>query len=350
VKRWDLGCARALLLGLGFGLLSLGSGCSSGAGGAPRLDGAGSTFVDPMMQEWAGLYVREKGVQVNYQGKGSGAGIKMMTDREVNFGCTDAPLTDEQLAKAGEVGGEVVFIPVVMGGVVPVYNLPGQPDLRFTGEVLAKIYRKEVSNWNDPALKELNPQVDLPDLPIAVVHRSDSSGTSYIWTEYLSKVDKNWTSVGTALSWPTGIGQKGTDGVAGYVKNNPGAIGYVELTYALQNKIQYGAVRNRDGEYVRADSQSVTLAAESALKEVQPDLRRLPLTNVAGKGAYPIAGTTWAILYANQPPDKARLVADFLRWVTHEGQGSTREMNYAPLPEGLVRLIDVQLQRIRAAQ
>jgi phosphate transport system substrate-binding protein len=274
----------------------------------------------------------------------------MMTDREVNFGCTDAPLTEEQLARAREVGGDVLFIPLVMGGVVPIYNLPGQPDLRFTGEVLAKIYRNEISNWNDPALKELNPQVDLPDLPIAVVHRSDSSGTSYIWTEYLSKLDKSWTSVGTALSWPTGIGQKGTDGVAGYVKNNPGAVGYVELTYALQNQMAYGAVRNREGEYVRADARSVTLAAESALREVSPDLRRLPLTDVAGQGAYPIAGTTWAILFANQPPDKAQLVTEFLRWATHEGQELTREMNYAPLPEGLVRRIDEQLKRIQAAQ
>jgi phosphate transport system substrate-binding protein len=303
-----------------------------------------------MMQEWAGLYVRETGVQVNYQGKGSGAGIQMMTDQEVTFGCTDAPLSDEQLARAGEVGGDVLFIPVVLGGVVPIYNLPGGPDLRFTGEVLARVYRGEVTNWNDPALKELNPTIDLPDLTIAVVHRSDSSGTSYIWTEYLSEVDKGWTSVGTALSWPAGIGQKGTDGVAGYVKNNPGAVGYVELTYALQNQIKYGAVRNREGEYVRADSRSVTRAAESALKDVKPDLRRLPLTNMPGKGAYSIVGTTWAILYANQPPDKARLVADFLRWVTHQGQESTREMNYAPLPEGLVRLIDGQLKRIRAAR
>jgi phosphate transport system substrate-binding protein len=237
-----------------------------------------------------------------------------------------------------------------MGGVVPIYYLKEVKEpLRFTGPVLADIYLNKITRWDDPKLKALNPGVDLPHLDIAVVHRSDGSGTTYIWADYLAKVSEEWqqkVGVGTDLRWPTGVGQPKNDGVAGHVARTPGAIGYVELTYALNSNLPYGAVQNRDKKFVRASLESVTKAAEGALKNLPEDLR-YSLTDAPGEGAYPICGTTWAVLYRNQPADKAGLLADFLHWCAHEGQDQTAEMQYARLSPGLVERIDGLLQGLR---
>jgi phosphate ABC transporter phosphate-binding protein len=339
--------AWGVLLALGLGCL----GCSSG----PRLDGAGSSFIDPLMQEWSNLYASKKSVKVNYQSRGSGAGIEMMTDKKVAFGCTDAPLTEEQLARCKTVGGDVLHVPLVMGAVVPAYNLPGNPELRFSGPVLVDIYLGKIKRWDEEPLKDLNPDVQLPALDIAVVHRSDSSGSSYIWTDYLNKVsertwpnDKNagWkkVGVGTAVQWPCGVGAKGNEGVAGQVQRAEGSIGYVELLYALQNKIPYGEVQNREKKFIKATTKSVTAAAAS-LEKIPDDLR-YSLTDAPGEEAYPISGTTWAVLYAQQPAGRAGLVTDFLRWVTHEGQTNAEELHYAPLPEAIVRRVEEKLGKV----
>jgi phosphate transport system substrate-binding protein len=305
-----------------------------------------------MMQQWSKLYLKEKGVQVNYQSKGSGAGIDMMTNKQIDFGCTDAPLNEEQLAKAKATGGEVIHIPVVLGAVVPAYNLPGvEEQIRFSGAVLADIFLNKIQKWNDPALKALNPNINLPDLNIAVVHRSDSSGTTFIWTDYLAKVSPEWKKVGagTAIEWPCGVGMPKNDGVAGQIQRASGALGYIELIYALNNNIKYGSVQNRAGEFITADLKSVTAAANLALADIPDDLR-FSLTNAPGKEAYPISGTVWAILYVHQPADKAKPVAEFLRWVTHEGQSHTEALHYARLPEGLAERGDAKLKLIQAAK
>jgi phosphate transport system substrate-binding protein len=323
------------------------AGC--GGRGGQVLTGGGSSFVDPMMKKWANAYREAKGVQVDYTSSGSGNGIQQMIDKKNDFGCTDAPMSDEQLAKAKAVNGEVLHIPLVMGGVVPIYNLEGvTKPLKFTGEVLADIYLGKIKKWNEDPIQDLNPGVMLPDQDIVVVHRSDGSGTTYIFTEYLSQVSPEWKKkpgFGTDLAWPTGIGAQKNDGVAGQVSRSPGGIGYVELIYALKNeKLKYGSVRNKAGEFVLASLDSVTKAAEG-LKDVPADLR-FSLTNAPGKGTYPICGTTWAVLYVKQPADKAKLVREFLQWATHEGQDMTADLQYARLPAALVSKIEERLKEI----
>jgi phosphate transport system substrate-binding protein len=316
-----------------------------------RLDGAGSSFVNPMMQEWTSVYQKEKGINVNYQSKGSGAGIAMMSKKLVDFGCSDAPLNEEQLQEAKKNGGEVVHVPLVMGGVVPAYNLSGlSKPIQFSGAVLADIFLGKIKKWNDPALVSLNNDLTLPDLEIAVVHRSDGSGSTYIWVDYLSKVSPDWkktVGVGTSVNWPCGVGQKGTEGVSAHVQRTPGAIGYVELLYALQNKIPYGAVENAEHEFIQASLQSVTAAANGALTTIPEDLR-YSLTNPAGRGAYPISGTVWAVVYIKQPDEKSRALVEFLRWLTHDGQKHVEELHYAKLPPGLVERADKKIERIAA--
>lgn len=332
---------------VGFGLVLMTPGCGSSV---KRLSGAGSSFVYPMMTKWTSEYNKAKGVQVNYNSIGSGGGIRQMTSKTVNFGCTDAPLNEEQLEKAKEVGGEVVHIPLIMGAAVPVYNLPDvKGQLKFSGPVLADIFLGNIKKWNDKALKELNPDAGLPDKEIVVVHRSDGSGTTYIWADYLAKVSPAWkkkVGVATSLNWPVGIGQKGTEGIAGQVKRSPGSIGYVELIYALQNKIQYGKVKNKEGNFVDASLESVTAAAAASLEDIPDDLR-YSLTNAPGKGSYPICGTTWAVAYVNQPADKGALVREFLHWVTHEGQEYTAALHYARLPQSLVERVEKKIALIK---
>jgi phosphate transport system substrate-binding protein len=306
-----------------------------------------------MMDQWSKTYHKDTGVEVNYQSKGSSAGIEQMTDKSVDFGCSDAPMNAHELEKAHAAGGEVLHIPLVMGAAVPAFNLEGVDDLRFTGPLLADIYIRKVTKWNDPALAAINPGVKLPDKEIKVVHRSDGSGTTYMWTEYLSKVSPEWEKklhFGTSVNWPEGtLGEKGTEGVAKNVSSTPGAIGYIELFYALKNHIKFGAVQNQAGEFVLANLDSVTEAAKAAAPNIPADLR-YSLVNMPGKGAYPISGTTWAILYVQQPPEKGKALVEFLRWVTHQGQEMTKDLSYARLPSELVQRIDNKLAEIKYGQ
>ncbi|MBN9519861.1 phosphate ABC transporter substrate-binding protein PstS [bacterium] len=327
----------------------LAAGCAGHEG--RRLNAGGSTFVYPMMSMWAHEYYKAKDIEVNYQSIGSGGGIRQMTAQTFDFGCTDGPMNAEQLKKAASVNGEVVHVPLCMGAVVPAYNLPGVSEpLRFTGEVLADIYLGKVTKWNDPALAGLNPGISLPDQEIVVVRRSDGSGTTYVWVDYLSKVSPEWKTrvgVGTSVNWPVGIGQKGGEGVAGQVRRSVGSLGYIELTYALHNDIPFGLVRNREGAFVRADLKSVTAAAAGALTAIPDDLR-YSITDPPGRDSYPVSGTVWAVVYVNQPPAKGRLIVDFLRWVIRDGQRFCAEMDYARLPEGLVERAERKLDLIQA--
>jgi len=325
----------------------MGCGCTGGAG--KRLQGAGSTFIDPMMQEWTSLYQKEKGVGVNYQAKGSGAGISMMTAKEVQFGCTDAPLNEEQLKTCKEKGGDVVHIPLCMGAIVPAYNIPRVKELTFSGQVLMDIYLGKITNWNDKSLRELNPDQQLPDEKISVAFRSDSSGSTYILTDYFTKINKDAWKPGraTAISFPVGTGAKGTDGVAGFVKQTKGAIGYVELIYALKHDIPYGQMSNSKGKAIKPDMKSVTAAAATA--EIPDDLR-YSITNAPGDDAYPIAGTVWAIAYVAQPENKRQLLHDFLHWITHDGQQYTEKLHYAPLPTAVVKKIEPLLERLKTGK
>jgi phosphate transport system substrate-binding protein len=329
-------------------------GCSGqGGGDAGKLSGAGSTFVEPMMNKWAEVYKNEKKVEVNYQGQGSGAGITAMTEKSVDFGCTDAYMKDEQLAKARAQGSEVVHIPLVMGAVVPAYNLPGiDKPLQFTGDVLADIFLEKIKKWNDPRIQSINPGIELPkDLEISTVHRSDSSGTTSIFTDYLSKVSTEWKAgpkSGTTVNWPGGVGQPGNPGVAGHISKTPGSIGYLELIYALRqkDKIKYGSVKNQAGKYVTGSLETVTKAADASLSSIPDDLR-YSITNAPGEESYPISGTVWAVLYVDQPAGKGQQVVDFLRWVTHEGQAYAKDLHYAPLPPSLVQRIDKKLADVK---
>ena len=348
------GCNPSTSPTAGPGSTSTGTGGGGGGGDVKQvrsLNGGGSSFINPIMTKWAGAYNKEKGVQVDYTSSGSGNGIQQMIDKKNDFGCTDAPMNDEQLKKADDVGGEVLHVPLVMGAVVPIYNLKDVKEpVRFTGPVLADIFLGKIKKWDDPKLKDLNPKLALPGDEIAVVHRSDGSGTTYIWVDYLSKVSPEWkekVGVGTDVKWPTGVGAQKNDGVAGQVGRSPGALGYVELTFALNSKLQYGAVQNKEGEFVLASLDSVTKAADGALKDIPADLR-YSLTDAPGKEAYPICGTTWAVLYAKQPANKAKALADFLRWATHDGQQYTKDLQYARLPESLAKRVDEKIDQIKA--
>jgi phosphate transport system substrate-binding protein len=273
----------------------------------------------------------------------------MMTKKEVDFGCSDAPLNEEQLKTAEESGGEVVHIPLCMGAIVPAYNLPDAPELVFSGPVLMNIYLGKIKKWNDPALVKLNPGKNLPKLDISVAYRSDSSGSTYILTDYFMKIDDQaWSPRrGTSIAFPVGTGSKGTDGVAGFVKQTEGAIGYVELIYALKNKIPYGSVINAKGKAIKGDMKSVTAAAATA--EIPDDLR-YSITNAPGEDAYPIAGTVWAIVFTKQPAKKAEPLREFLTWITHDGQKHVEKLHYAPLPEKVVKKIDAKLAKITAGK
>jgi phosphate transport system substrate-binding protein len=322
---------------------------------AKRLNIGGATFVAPMMDDWSKEYGKAKGVQINYQQLGSSAGIDKMTDKILDFGCSEAPMNDKQLAAAKAAGGDVVHIPLVMGGVVPAYNLEGvEKPVRFSGEVLADIFMGNIKRWNDPKLQALQEGgVTLPDKEIIPVYRSDGSGTTYIWSDYLSKVSGEWkdkVGKGTKLTLPQGVGvaQQGSEGVTGFVSRSPGAITYVELIYALKNseKVKYGPVKNKDGEFVLASMQSVTAAARNSLTEIPDDLR-YSLTDAPGKDSYPISGTNWAIVYANPPGGKGPMIVEFLRWVTHEGQERCEGLHFARLPAELVARVDQKLALIK---
>jgi phosphate transport system substrate-binding protein len=303
---------------------------------AQKLNGAGATFPNPIYSKWFSDYsAQHPGVQINYQPIGSGGGIRQVTAGTVDFGASDGPMTDAQLAESKV---KLVHIPTVLGAVVPVYNLPGvSTDLRFSPDVLADIYLGKISQWNDGRIAKDNPGVKLPDTKIIVVHRSDGSGTSYIFTDYLSKVSTDWaSSVGrnTAVSWPLGIGAKGNEGVAGMVRQLPGTIGYVELIYALQNKIPFGYVRNASGTWVKGSVDGVTEAAAS-VKTIPADYR-VSITNAPGKNAYPISSFTWLLIPIHpQDAAKGRIIQDFLNWMLNQGESQVSALYYAPLPKSV---------------
>jgi phosphate transport system substrate-binding protein len=311
------------------------------------MNGAGATFPYPIYSKWFDAYTKvDPSVRFNYQSIGSGGGIRQITERTVDFGASDGPMTDELLKKAP---GDLLHIPMVLGADVTTYNLPGNPKLRFTPELLADIFLGKVTRWNDPRIKEVNPGATLPDQPILVVHRSDGSGTTYIWVDYLSKVSQEWAQKvgrGTSVNWPVGLGGKGNEGVAGQVKSTPGALGYIELAYAIQNHLPAAAIRNAAGKFIEPSIPSTTAAAAGAAKTMPADFR-VSLTNPPGEDAYPIASFTWLLVYKEQAdPTKGLALVKFLRWAIHEGQKYTADLLYAPLPAPVVKQIEARLGEI----
>ena len=316
-----------------------------------QINGAGATFPNPIYSKWFDEYGKlHPNVRINYQPIGSGGGIRQVTAQTVFFGATDGPMTEEQILAAP---GKILHLPTVLGADVPIYNLPGvSGELKFSGALLADIFLGKVTKWNDPALVKLNPQVKLPATDITVVHRSDGSGTTYIWVDFLAKVSPEWkkrVGVATSVNWPTGVGGKGNEGVTGLVQQVPGSIGYVELVYALQNKVAYGSVQNLAGEFVRASVQSVTAAAAAAAAKMPADFR-VSITNAEGKGAYPISSFTWLLLYEN-PKDKAqsKAMVEFVKWALGDGQKFAAALGYAPLPAEVVKLELAALAKVRVS-
>jgi len=304
------------------------------------LTGAGATFPAPIYQKWFSSYESIGKTQINYQPNGSGGGIKAVTEGTVDFGASDMPMTDEQLKQyKSKHGFDVLMLPTVLGAAVPVYNVPGvSQELSFTPEALAGIYLGKIQTWNDPAIAKANPGVKLPSTKIVVIHRSDGSGTTFCWTDYLSKVSPEWSSkVGknTSVDWPTGLGGKGNDGVAGLIKQQPSSIGYVELIYAVKNKLPYGKVKGKAGDFVKADLASVTAAA-SGVKTI-PDDYRISITDSPAKGAYPICTFTWLLVPSKfSDSSKGKAMAGFLKWAITDGQNSVEALSYSRLPAAIV--------------
>jgi phosphate transport system substrate-binding protein len=313
-----------------------------------QLNGAGATFPYPIYSKWFSEYHNaHPNVQLNYQSIGSGGGIRQITERTVDFGASDGPMTPDQMQNAPGI----LHFPTVLGGVVPVYNIPGvEAELKFTGPLLADIYLGKITKWNDRAIAALNPGVRLPDTDIAVVHRSDGSGTTYIFVDYLAKVSPEWkkkVGVSTSVKWPVGVGGKGNEGVSGQVKQQPGSIGYVELIYAIQNKISYGLVQNSSGKFLKASLEGVTAAAAGAARVMPKDFR-VSITNAPGPDAYPISSFTWLLVYRNQKDRvKGKILTDFMHWMLADGQKYCADLGYAPLPKEVVALEEVALQAVK---
>jgi len=305
------------------------------------LNGAGATFPYPIYSKWFSEYHKvHSDIQINYQSIGSGGGIRQVTEATVDFGASDMPMTDAQLAEAqSKLKTKVLNLPSVLGAVVPAYNIPGvSGEVKFTPDALAGIFLGKITKWNDKAITGPNPGINFPDREVIVVHRSDGSGTTFIWTDYLSKVSSDWKSEvgsGTSVKWPIGLGGKGNEGVAGSIRQLQGSIGYVELIYALQNKITFGSVRNAAGVFLKASLDGVTAAAASVPK--MPADFRVSITNAPGKDAYPISSFTW-LLIPQQSKDvsKGKILADFLTWMLSDGQKMTNELSYASLPASVV--------------
>jgi len=360
VKRLSLVWAAAIVV----------AGCSSGADSAKKdsaggatpaaatssaagaaLTGAGATFPYPIYSKWFDAYAAKTGVKINYQPIGSGGGIRQLSEQTVDFGASDAPMSDDEMSKAK--GGPVQHIPTVLGAVCITYNLAEvkQP-LKLTGDVIADIYLGKITKWNDSRIVALNKGITLPNRDLLVVHRSDGSGTSYIFTDYLSTVSPTWKASpgkGKDISWPAGLGAKGNDGVTGQVKQTPGAIGYVELAYARQNKLPTAAIRNAGGQYVEPSIEAVTAAAAGVAQKLPATTDyRLSIVNAPGAQAYPISSFTWILVYKTQPnAEKGKQLKDFLQWAAHEGQQLAPSLDYAPLPGALVTRIDSTLATIK---
>ena len=315
--------------------------------GAVDLAGAGSTFVYPILAKWADAYQKKNGVAVNYQSIGSGGGIKQIQSKTVDFGASDAPLTPEVLDKFG-----LLQFPLVIGGDVPVVNLPGvKPGtLRLTGLVLADIYLGKIAKWSDKAIADLNPDVKLPDQAIVVVHRSDGSGTTYIWVDYLAKVSPEWkqkVGVSTSVPWPTGLGAKGNEGVAAVTSRTPGAVGYVEYAYAKQNKMVYTQVENRDGAFVEPDKSSFQAAAANADWAKAPGFF-LMLTDQSGKESWPVTGSVFILMYKDQDdPEKGKTALQFFDWVYKNGDKMAEELDYVPMPNTVAKLVEATWSQIK---
>jgi phosphate transport system substrate-binding protein len=304
---------------------------------AQAINGAGATFPYPIYGKWFEEF-RQKNpsIEINYQSKGSGAGIAQLTEGTVDFGASDMPMKDEQIAA---LKVKALHFPTVLGGLVPTYNLPGLADLKFSSEMLAGIFLGKITKWNDAKIAKANPGIKLPATDIIVVHRSDGSGTTFVFTDYLSKISPEWKSgpgANTSIKWPTGVGQQGNEGVAGMVKQTPGAVGYVELIYALKNKMEYGSVQNAAGVYLKANLESVTAAAAGAAKNMPADFR-VSITNAPGKDAYPIASFTWLLIPSQiQDAQKRTALVSFLKWMLADGQKDCASLGYAPLPKEVV--------------
>ncbi len=312
------------------------------------LNGAGATFPYPMYSKWFSEYNKiHSDVQINYQSIGSGGGIRQVLAGTVDFGASDGPMSDDQLAQSKV---KILHIPTVLGSVVPAYNVPGvSGEIKFTPEALAGIFLGKISSWNDPAITKANPGVNFPGQTIVVVHRSDGSGTTFIFTDYLSKISGEWRDTvgkGTSVKWPVGLGGKGNEGVAGTVRITPGAMGYIELIYAVQNNIAYGSVRNPAGSFVKASLDSTTAAAAS-MKSMPADFR-VSITNAPGKDAYPISSFTWLLIPA-QSKDAARgkIIGDFLNWMVDEGQKMTAQLTYAPLPAPVAEKVRAAIKQVK---
>jgi len=316
---------------------------------AQNINAAGATFPYPIYSKWFDEYHKtHPKVQINYQSIGSGGGIRQLLDKTVDFGASDGPMTDDQLKQAG---AKILHFPTVLGAAVPSYNIPGVAgELKFTPEALAGIFLGKVTKWNDPAIAGQNPGVKLPAEDIVVIHRSDGSGTTYIWSDYLSKVSDDWKSkvgTNTSVNWPVGLGGKGNEGVAGLLKQTPDSIGYVELIYAIQNNLPYGLVKDASGDFVKASLASVSAAAAGAAKSM-PDDFRVSITNASGKGAYPISSFTWLLIPAQiQDTAKREVIKDFLHWMLTTGQQDCEPLAYAKLPKEVVAKEDKAIAMIQ---
>jgi len=321
---------------------------------ATNLTGAGSSFAYPIYSKWAAMYAAKTGVKINYQSIGSSGGIRQLSEGIVDFGATDGPMTNEQLAKAK--GGAILHFPTVLGGVAVTYNLPGvtQP-LKLTGPVLADIFMGGITKWNDSRVAALNPGVKLPSTDVIVVHRADGSGTTFIFSDYLATVSTPWAGKvgrGQSLNWPVGLGGKGSEGVTGQVKQLPGAVGYVELSYAKQNKLPVALIKNAAGAWVAPTLESVTAAAAGAAAKIPANTDyRISIVNAPGKAAYPISSFTWILVYEH-PKDavKGKALANFLRWAYKDGEAVAGSLDYAPLPATMVRRLDARLTALGASK
>jgi phosphate transport system substrate-binding protein len=327
-------------------VLAIAFGLSASASAQMMINGAGATFPYPIYSKWFDEYAKvDPSVRFNYQSIGSGGGQKQIMAQTVDFGASDGPMSDDNLSKAP---GKLLHIPTVAGAVVVTYNLEGNSALKLDGETIAGIFLGQIKKWNDPKIAATNPGVKLPDKDIVVVHRSDGSGTTFIFTDYLSKISPEWKSKAgsnTSVSWPTGIGGKGNEGVSGQVKQTPGALGYVELIYAIQNKMPYADIKNSAGEFVKPTLDSVTAALATANI---PDDFRFSMTNAPGQGAYPIAGATWLLVYEQQKDaGKGKKLVEFLKWALTKGETMAKDLDYAPLPDAVQQRVLKRIDEIK---
>ena len=318
---------------------------------AQSLTGAGATFPNPIYTKWFDAYNKKTGVKINYQSIGSGGGIRQFTEGTVDFGASDGPMNESQIQA---VNGNVLHVPTVLGAVAVTYNLPtlGDTKLKFDGNLLVDIFMGRVTKWNDPKIAALNPGVKLPDIDLIVVHRSDGSGTTYVFTDYLNKFSREWkdkVGYATSVNWPTGLGGKGNEGVTQQVKQTEGALGYVELIYAISNNMPYAQVKNASGNFITPSLETVTAAAAGAKLEKDTDFR-VSVTNAPGAQAYPISSFTWLLVSKdNKDPAKAKLIRDFLAWmITPEAQAMAADLHYAPLPSPVVSLVQARLPTLKA--